>query len=118
MAVTDIGEKEWKRGIGPSPGNLLFFLVVEVGVFLLEFLNSAFHIHHLLLTGEERMAGTANVRVDLTQGGARRERVATNAGNFGFFIIFGMNFRFHNAVLHLSVMYVFNTALDPRRVHF
>jgi len=81
-----------------------FFLISNFRLFrqlvaLFEFLNSTGGIHHLSLTGEERMAFVAQLDAQTLFGGTDGESIAAGTNHLGIFKKFGMNFFFHSLIL-------------------
>lgn len=75
----------------------LLLLVLHT-VLLQEFLNTAFGVNDLLLAGEKRMAGGANLDVNVLTGRSRFDDITTGAGNRGV-KIFRMDTGFHHRPL-------------------
>ena len=69
-----------------------------LGITLLELLDSTCGVDELLLAGEERVAGGADLNFNLVQYGTELELGATGTGCRNLFII-RMNVGFHNSLV-------------------
>jgi hypothetical protein len=103
-------EKPQERGPRPSESgwllwlddesaelSFLLFFLAQLTVLFLESLDATGAVHVLLLAGEKRMAGRANLQVNLAFGRSRVPRLATGATDNGF-DIFRMNSLLHATV--------------------
>ncbi len=73
---------------------LFFVFLVELGVFLFEFLNSTCSINQFLLAGEEGMTGGTDFNLHFTIDGAELKFIATGTNSIDF-MVFWMDIRFH-----------------------
>jgi hypothetical protein len=64
-------------------------------VLLAEFINATAGIYHLLLAGEERVAGGADVQTQVTARGGASLKGVTAATGYGNLVVLGMDIRFH-----------------------
>ncbi len=74
--------------------SLLFVFLIELGVFLFEFLNPAGSIDQFLFAGEERMTGGTDFNLHFTVDGAELKLIAAGTDSIDF-MVFWMDIRFH-----------------------
>jgi len=87
--MTTVAVIMWKKR-----KNLLFVFLVELGVFLFEFLDSTCSINQFLLAGEKGVAGGTDFNLHFTVDRAELEFIAAGTDSI-YFMVFWMDIRFH-----------------------
>jgi hypothetical protein len=83
--------------------------------FLAEAFDAAGGVDELLLAGEERMTGAANIDIDFGQRAACDECISTST-MYGAGLITGMNFAFHDELPTDRTCVQQNTERQPTRI--